>query len=65
MTFNLELISKEKANEQVKKLKNFINFEYRELSGKHQAFNAGCMFDGKTDYDIKKFEWLLRIGNTI
>ena len=52
LSFDLEVITKNKAMDEINKLKNYIDFNWEELVDNVLDFNVVCRFDGKTDEDI-------------
>lgn len=52
LSFDLEVITKNKAIDKVNKLKNYIDFDWEEIINNVLDFNVVCRFEGKTDEDI-------------
>ena len=65
LSFNLEVITKEKAEEQINKLKKNIDFNWEEIIDNTLDFNVVCHFEGKTDEEIlKELNYTFNLGLT-
>lgn len=49
LSFNLEVITKNKSIDVINKLKNYIDFYWEEITGHALDFNVVCRFNGRTN----------------